>query len=243
MEGSPGNTNFRSRYAFSLTGLSNVAAQVGLVDLAEEKMVQARDILGQLSLSDPGNVDDRFEYLVREYWAAELLAEKGSLEEAIWRVRGVDEAMLEVLEAESFSNQRRYARWVGYLLARADLSRRSGDAEAANADLDEAVGHLHRLLQADPGGTSITTLLHDARFLSWQQHGNDLFTDKRFATVGKAMDGTERTCASRANQMREAILTGQLEQAGQIAASLLSKGYYEPTFVRDCSQYDLCNGG
>lgn len=242
MEGSPGNTNYRSRYAFSLTGLSNVAAQIGLVDLAEENMVRARDILGQLSLSDPGNVDDRFEYLVREFWAAELLAEKGSLEEAIWRVRGVDEAMLEVLEAESFSNQRRYARWVGYLLARADLSRRSGDAEAANADLDEAVGHLDRMLQADPGGTSITTLLHEARFLSWQQHGNDLFTDKRFANVGNAMDGTERTCASKANQMREAILTGQLERAGQIAAGLLSKGYYEPVFVRDCSEYGLCKG-
>jgi hypothetical protein len=240
MEDSPGNKNFRTRFAFSLTGLSKVAAQIGLVDLALENMIEARDILGQLSLSDPGNLDDRFEYLVREFWASELLAEQGSLKEAMVRMRGIDKAMLELLEAEAFSNQRRYAVWLAYLLARADIARRSGDAEGASADLDEAVVYLHRLLQADPDGASITPLLHEARFLVWQQHGHDLFSEDRFAWIDRAVDEIDGTCTSRANQMRDAIVIGDLQRAGQIAARLLSRGYYEPAFVRDCSRYGVC---
>jgi len=240
MEGSPANTNFKSRYAFSLTGLSTVAAQIGLVDMAAQRMTEARDALGQLSLMDPGNVDLRFEYYVREYWAAELLAHQGSLEEAMFQMRGISEAMRKVLEAEQFSNQRRYAHWIAYLLSRADMARRSGAEDPATSDLEDAVTHLQRLLEADPGGTSIINLLHQARFQVWEGNGRDLFVEGPFASIDAAAGVNDRTCNSRANQVRAAIITGRMERAAQIAASLLASGYYEAAFIRTCRQYGLC---
>jgi tetratricopeptide (TPR) repeat protein len=242
IEGSPANTNFKSRYAFSLTGLSIVEAQIGLVDMAAQHMVEAREALGQLSLMDPSNVNLRFDYFMREYWVAELLADQGSLDEAIFKMHGISDAMYKLLEAEQFSNHRRYSNWIAYLLTRADMARRSGAEDRAVSDLEDAVTHLYRLLEADPGGTSIINLLHEARFQVWERDGRDLFADGPFASIDTTAEVNDRTCNSQVNQVRSAIITGRTEWAAQIAARLLASGYYKAAFVRVCSQYGLCGG-
>lgn len=91
MEQAPGNVNLQSRYAYSLAGLSDVAQQVGLIDLAFENLIKSKEILGQLSLMEMSNVDLRFAYLRREFDIAYLLAETGRLEEAVAKMVSISE--------------------------------------------------------------------------------------------------------------------------------------------------------
>ena len=240
VERSPGNTHYRSRYAYSLTGLAKVASQVGLLEMAIENLTTGRDILGQLSLTDPSNVDLRFGYLEREFEIAELLAEQDDLAEAAVRLDGVSQAFRGVMQAEDFSNQRRHDTWVNFLLTRSDVAWRSGDQATAGGNMAEAVTNLNRMLEKAGGGKSFTETLLRARFLFWQQEGRDLFSEGQFAELEVSYDVADRTCSSKANQVRQAILTGNDSAATRITAVLLGSGYYEPGFIRVCTQYRLC---
>jgi tetratricopeptide (TPR) repeat protein len=242
-ESSPGNNELRSRYAFSLTGLSKVAVQVGLVEPALENMTEASDIIGQLSRADARNSDLKFEHLAREVKVAQLLGELGRLDEAMSLMEGAAPGLRETLEAEAYSNRRRYINWIEFLLARSDVAWRSDDPVAAAVHLDEAISHLGRILQSDSEGMSWTDALLHARFQLWQQQGRDLYLDDRFMGVDALVESNHRTCRARANLVRQAILTGDEDGARRVAASLLESGYYEPDFIRVCNRYAICQGG
>jgi len=242
MAGAPANSNFRSRYAFSLTGLSNVAEQVGLVDTAIENLTRARDILAQLSLVDPSNIDLRFEYLAREFYIAELLAETDRLPEAISRMENIRRPLGDVLENENYSNLRRAETGVRFLLVRSDMAWRSDDRAAAARDLAEALVQLQRLLQLDSSGRPFMGTLIRARFQMWEQQSSDLFSEEAFVGIDAAPDPSDQACSARANRVRQAILNGDGEVARQLTVNLLGSGYYEPSFIRTCRQYGLCSG-
>jgi len=242
-EGSPGNNELKSRYAFSLTGLSNVAVQVGLLEPALEYMSEARDLIGQLSRADARNSDLKFEHLSREFNVAELLGELGRLDEASVLLERVDPGFREALEAEAYSNRRRYTLWLEFLLVRSDVAWRSHDPVAAATHLDEAISHLARILQSDSEGMSLRDALSRARFELWQQQGRDLYLDDSFTGIGALVESNHQTCRARANLARQAILTGDDDGARRVAASLLESGYYEPGFIRVCKRYAICQGG
>jgi tetratricopeptide (TPR) repeat protein len=244
MEDAVGNANLKMRYAYSLTGLANVARSVGLVQLAIENVEAARDILGQLSLMDSSNLDLRFDYLMRERDLAELLAESGRLEDALQQVESVSAGLQQLLEAGVYANQRRYTSWINYLLAWSEMSWRAGDRAAAAERLDQAVAHLERsLAQAGADESFLMDSLLQARFLAWQQRGADLLAEERFAGLVSATPGVGESCTTRADRVRQAILSGDEETARELTANLLGSGYYEPRFIRTCRQYQLCQGG
>jgi tetratricopeptide (TPR) repeat protein len=242
-EGSPGNNELKSRYAFSLTGLSNVAVQVGLLEPALENMSEARDLIGQLSQADVRNSDLKFEHLSREFNVAEILGELGRLDEASALLERIDPGIREVLEAEAYSNRRRYTTWLEFLLVRSDVAWRSNDPVAAAALLDEAISHLGRILQSDNEGMYLRDALSEARFELWQQQGRDLYLDDSFAGVDALVESNHQTCRARANLVRQAILSGDDDGARRVAASLLESGYYEPGFIRVCKRYAICKEG
>jgi hypothetical protein len=144
------------------------------------------------------------------------------------------------MQAEDFSNQRRHDTWVNFLLTRSDVAWRSGDQATAGANMAEAVTNLNRMLEKAGGGKSFMETLLRARFLLWQQEGRDLFSEGQFAELEVSYDVADRTCSSKANQVRQAILTGNDSAATRITAVLLGSGYYEPGFIRVCTQYRLC---
>ncbi|MDX1380412.1 MAG: toll/interleukin-1 receptor domain-containing protein [Xanthomonadales bacterium] len=241
MEGAAGNAHFRARHAFALTGLANVARMVGLVDPALDSLAESSDILGQLSILDPSNLDLRFDYLLRERDIAELLGGSDRLEEALQRLEAVSAALQQALESESYANQRRYVGWINYLLTGSELSWLAGDPDEAGARLNQALSHLERKLKMDGSGASFMfDSLLDARFLAWQQRGIDLFERPAFANLPAAAQEEMQSCSARARQVRQAILSGDLQAAGDITRSLLGSGYYEPGFIRVCRQHGLC---
>jgi tetratricopeptide (TPR) repeat protein len=244
MEDAVGNASLKTRYAYSLSGLAYVARSVGLVQTAVENVEAARDILGQLSLMDPSNLDLRFDYLMRERDLAELLAESGRLEDALQRVESVSVALQQLLEAGVYANQRRYTDWINYLLAWSEMSWRAGDRAAASERLDQAVAHLERsLAQAGADESFLMDSLLEARFLVWQQRGVDLLEEKRFADLVSATPGVGESCSTRANRVRQAILSNDKDVARELTANLLASGYFEPGFIRTCRQYGFCQGG
>ncbi len=243
MEQAQGNVNLKSRYAFSLAGLSSVAEQVGLVDLAIENFSKSKEILGQLSSMELSNLDFRFAWLRREFDIANLLAETGQLKEAIVRMASISEPQRQVLEAESYGNMRRYIRWISYLLTYSDMKWRAGDQEGAEHLLTEAIRHLEILLGDDSDREFFMDQLMTARFLYWQQTGQDLLSHDTFAGIEIGLDSSGKSCQAQAILVGQAILQNETEVAEKFTAQLLTKGYYEPGFIRVCRQYQLCQGG
>jgi tetratricopeptide (TPR) repeat protein len=240
-ESAPGNSSYNSRYAYALTGFADVASQVGLTEVALTHLTTARDRLRRLSASDPSNVDLRFDYLLREFYIAELLAESGHLDKGLQRIHEIADEMGAILRAEEYSHQLRHYRWVRYLLARSDMAWRSGDPVAAAADLDEAVAQLRDILRSNSGDFPDQEALSRARFQLWEQQGVDLFAEQLFATVAAA-SADNQSCATRADRVRHAILTGEKDVARRLVTSLLGKGYYEPGFMRVCTEHGFCQG-
>jgi hypothetical protein len=243
MDGDVGNVNFKSRYAFALSGLGHVSRLVGLVEPAIQYYTASRDILGGLSIMEPSNLDLRFGYLLREVNIAELLAESGRIEEALQRMGGISEALAGALETEDHSNLRRYTSWVNYLLAWSDMCWRAADHAGAAERLDDAISHLRSLAQNGADRGVLAESVMRARFLAWEQRGSDLLADAPFQAFGAEQQSAGGSCAANANRVRQAILNGDTETARDLTAKLLGSGYYEPGFIRTCRQYELCQAG
>jgi tetratricopeptide (TPR) repeat protein len=243
MEEAPGNNNYKSRYAFSLTGLALVAWQVGLAGQAIENLTGANEILGQQSRMDPSNLDLRFEHLSREFYVAAYLAESDRLPEAISRMDEIRQGLGEVLEAEHYTNLRRNETWTQYLMARSDMAWRSGDKARAQEDLAEATWLLEKMLEIEHSARPFMNTLIRVRFQLWQQQGRDLLAEGPFAQIDVALDEADQACDSRANLVRQAILSGDEETARRLTTSLLGGGYFEPRFVRLCKSHGFCPEG
>jgi tetratricopeptide (TPR) repeat protein len=243
MDGAVGNVNYKSRYAYALTGMGHVARLVGLVEPAIENFTAARDILGQLSVMEPSNLDMRFEYLLRDVYIAELLAESDRLEQALQRMETVSGPLEQALETENHANVRHYVSWINQLLTWSDMHWRAGVRARAAERLDEAVAHLGRLAQNSADAAGLMDSLHRARFIAWQQGAGDLFGAPPFDAFAARQARARDSCSAQTNRVRQAILSGDGETARALTGSLLGSGYYEPGFVRICRQYELCQGG
>jgi tetratricopeptide (TPR) repeat protein len=237
---SPANVNFRKGYAFALTGVASVASQVGLTETAVESYRQAKEILGQLSIMEPSNLDTRFSYLMREAWLAVVLAQSGHLQEALTQMAMIREPMIQVLETESYGNLKRNLEWVRFLLSWSDMEWRAGMQDDAGALLSEAIENLERLLARDNEPSPYIKEISNARFLYWQQRGEDLFQTPAFSGMEVEPDAEDTGCQAQAGLVTQAILEGDLQKAQKLTTELLAKGYYEPGFILTCRQYHLC---
>ncbi|MEN8764197.1 MAG: hypothetical protein ABF290_17435, partial [Thiogranum sp.] len=82
--------------------------------------------------------------------------------------------------------------------------------------------------------------LREARFLYWELTGSDLLARAPFDRVDVVLDGSDFSCNTQADRVRQSILTGDWETAGQVSKQLLEKGYFAPAYVRTCRKYGLC---
>jgi hypothetical protein len=120
---------------------------------------------------------------------------------------------------------------------------RAGDHEGAENLLTEAIRHLEILLGNESDRESFMDQLMTARFLYWQQTGLDLLGHDTFAGIEIGLDSVGKSCQAQAILVRQAILLNETAVAEKFTAQLLTKGYYEPGFIRVCRQYQLCQGG
>lgn len=242
VERSPGNFNLRRRYAYALSGLSSVMRQVGMVEQAIENFRLSEAILAELLAIDPSNLTVRQDRLVRAAYIAELEADSDKLDAALAQLQSLEPGFDELLQTESVSTMRSRSDWLEFQLGWSLVLGRVGNAPEAERRLDLAVAELAGLLDASASAAALSGVLARARFEFWQQRGLDLLDDPRFENVPESVLAGGTSCSDRANQVRQAILVGDMETARQGTAELLGRGYFEPGFVRMCRQYQLCQG-
>jgi tetratricopeptide (TPR) repeat protein len=240
MEQARSNAIMKRRYAYSLTGLSNIERKVGLVEPALEHMLESRELLSQLSLSDPSNIDFRWEFLLREFFLAQLQAESDLSGPVLARLEAIYQPMKELLDAESHRNTRRLAQWNHYLLSYSDTAWRAGRIERASELMANAIGQLHERLQLGSEKDKHLDDLMLARFLYWQQRKEELLDRDGFSGIELQLKRQNQSCDDIGNLIRQAIVVDDLTTAEKWTAHLLSRGYFDPGFIRICRQYGLC---
>lgn len=249
VEAEPGNANLRRRYAYSLTGLANVARQIGLSAYALERLEDAADIQSEIYAVDPTNLDTRWDQLRVEVLIALLRAEVDGFDFALERLARLYEPMRELVGG----NVRQRQEWVDYLLRYAQLAGWAGE-EALAADLrGQASESLQRWAGTEGSSAEWQNEIIFARFLHWEQAGDPAGAEGPLATpaVGEARlpeagsdaERAQMSCEDRSLRVLRALLAGETQRARADTEYLLGKGYYEPGFVRICQRYGLCRKG
>lgn len=241
LQGSPGNATLKKRYAYSLSGLANVEQKVGLVDLAVKHGTESKRLLQQLADTDRTNVEYQQEVLAQEYYLSLTQAEGAQLSAALDRLQAIYAPMERLLTVGAESNARWEAVWIRYLLDYSDIADRAGKESLAKDLLGQAIGELASQLDDQDSTESNRDLLLLARFYDWQQTGEDLWRREGFGQARVEFDpAKQRSCGQIANRAWQALVDGDHNQAAGLASHLLSKGYYEPGFIRICRNYGLC---
>jgi hypothetical protein len=245
MQRDPANANMRQRYAYSLSGLANVARQVGLDGYAAENLAESARILGELFVMDPTNVNYRWGQLTREVYIALLQLESSEPGATLSRLGALYDPMLDVLNAEGQENHRRLEAWIDFLLQYAQAAFVAGEEARAQELLSQATGQIAAWSQASQDIQAWRDEIVTVRFLLWQ-YGKDGAPDETGANAlpQVRLDGdlTHISCADRALLVLQALLDGDRDQAKAHTEFLLSRGYFDRGFVRICQQYELCQG-
>jgi tetratricopeptide (TPR) repeat protein len=240
LQAAPGNVNFKARYAYSLGGLAQVERQLGLVDQAIAHFEESTDLLEQLSAADRSNLYFQWEALWREAQLAELQAEKGQSEAAQERLASLYRDMQALLGSESQQSAQRLIQWQHYLLEYSDVASRTGLRELASRLLDEAMAELQRGIETGNSPDAFRNNLMAARFLYWERTGADLAQQPGFVRIDFGLEDEKRSCIDHVQRVRLALLAGDRAAAQGLTSQLLSRGYFEPSFVRTCRRYGLC---
>lgn len=237
MERRPGNAHFQSRYAYALTGLANVARQLGMAERASDHFEQAAQVLGALHAADPTNVDLRWGELIRKYLVAMMQAETSDPALALASFESLHEPMTAAVSSDVGEYEDRRQEWIRYLLDYASAAWRAGRGDQALALWSRAVEDLGRWIgpEADTWQDEVVT----AKFLGWSRSAWE-----RDPFPGIRLDGAREhlSCPDRSVLVLQALVEGEQEEARSQAEFLLGKGYHEPGFVRICRQYALCRG-
>lgn len=248
-----GNAELRRRYAHSLSGLAEVAQQIGLIAHAAENLDESAQIFGQLIVNDPTNVELRWDRLVREFIRADLQAETGDVASALDRLAAIYQQMLGIIESGGEANIRRKQDWIDFLLGYSDIAWRAGDSVLAEELRERAVGQLATWLAAGENTDAWRYEIVSAKFLVWQQTygsesggtgpGKSVSQTTPLPDVHLSPERRHMSCRDRSAVVRQAYLAGDLDQARAQTAHLLSLGYFEPGFVSICRTYLLCDLG
>lgn len=245
LDRSPANVSLRRRYAYALSGLANVAKEVGLSEYAATNIAESVEVLGDIYLADTSNLDLRWDQLTKEGYLAVLQAESGSPGFALESLDRLYRTMEEILQSGEKANQRRREDWVRYLLHYADVAWLAGQSDKAERLWAQATEQMARWIEEGSELQPWRGEIIFARFIRWHHQGG---TDQAQGTPDPMPDvqlSPERpyiSCEDRSLLVLQALFENRPQEARVHAQYLLDKGYFEPGFLRICRHYDLCQG-
>jgi ATP/maltotriose-dependent transcriptional regulator MalT len=221
----PGNNDFKRGYAFSLTGVSGLQAQMGRLDLAEINLRKAVAILRQLYAADPSNVNYRKLMVHRQVMLADLLQESGQPAGA-W-------ALIQDLKAETEAGGILAIRadsspkeTINFLLVLAKIELHSGNTATANATLREALKLQMGLAVSTSWDRFDKVRLQKMSYQWWEGNGHEglaEFTGPH--ALGQGSSGEYQSCMETDYEARMHLIRGDRETAASLVKYLEGRGY------------------
>jgi len=245
MEEEPANMNRKQRYAYANRGLAYISRQVGLSGQAMEQYKEATRVVADLYLAEPSNMHFLWDELLGRVYIAVMKAELGQFEEALIDLQEVYEPKRQVLQAGGDEDHRRRSGWIDYLLRFSDIAWMAGHDDHAEKAWSEVVRQMDDWIEAGADPKLWLGDISFARFLIWH-YGSDIEITRSMADTLPEIkiDDSQPylSCIERHLLVLQELRDENVSSARAHAKELLSKGYFEPGFVRICNHYDLCQG-
>lgn len=236
------NLTMKLELAYALSGLAIVQRQAALTDQAIDGLNESVSLLSVASDNDPGNKYLRWEVLWRESRIARIFMELGENEKA-WEL-----SKILTTDIDAFVNERSevdfniavdYAEFkINYSM----LAYRMGNAIEAETELKDATNRLMDLVREKPNHRGSRFQLARASFEHWVQTREPPSPEVRVLLQGLLQqDQLVKSCDDASLGTRLAIMNEEQDLARGYTEYLLSKGFFEPEFVRICHEYQLCD--
>lgn len=236
----PGNNDFKKGYAYSLTGVSRMQAQLGQLVLAEQNLRKAVSLLQQLYAADQSNVNYLEDMVSRQVMLVDFLQDSGQPAAAWLLAEELSEETgnggVSVLREKTSPKE-----YIDYLLVRAKIDLHSGDVDIANSKLKEAL-KLQRELEGSGSLDRFDKIrIEKMRYLWWQGNGHEGLADFSIpAELRQGFSAKYQSCIEADYEARMHFIDDDLESAASLVGYLRNSGYAAPGFMKFCEENGLC---
>lgn len=237
----PANNRLKRAYAFMSAGLANVQRLSGAVESALISLQQSVDLLNQLYLEDRTKLQYRWNLLTKSGRAAHLMSLMGQVDEAWdWYLQIEDQGQ-QLIEDDKEITLRRMKEYIDFQIHYSETAFRRGANQKAQNLLNEATKRLQTILSTHAQDHEVIELLAFVNFNRWLQNDDRDATSDAIPYPG-TVEGADKlqSCTEIDLRARQAVMSGDLERAREIAALLHTKGYYEPEFMQFCATFEVC---
>ncbi len=228
--------------ATALSGWAEVQRRMSLLAPALEGYRESENLFKQMAQSDPESKPLSWAVLLRKQRIARQLAATGDLAAAWGESQFLAAEINTAFEAGMSADFGAAVDLAAFRIDYSELANRMGEQALAQAELQEAMDSLGALVHEKPRNRSSLYQLARGAYQQWRQFGRlpgaevSAYIDP-FLTDQKTVESCDD--ASLAAQL--AVMRGDNERARGYTSYLLEKGYFDPDFVRFCSEQQLCD--
>lgn len=238
----PGDSYMKQELAFSLTGLAGVQQMIGLNTFSRLSFEDALALLDELHRIEPGNAKIEWELLYRSNRMARLLYTTGYPEEAAEIIYRIAPRIAELSASDITLKKYPAIEAARFKVDHGLLLLRDGRESEGRAQLKGAIDAITEQIRATPDFKDAFAELTRATFEYWHAFG-----EAPGAVAAAQLEhyyrggGNSLSCNKTDLVARLAIMQGEQEQAAELTAYLLGRGYFEADFINFCREYGLCN--
>jgi tetratricopeptide (TPR) repeat protein len=242
VEDNPADAHVQRQLAEELGGLAYVQQQIGLSYPAIASFQEAIQILRNLQLIEPDNLDMEWQALYREARMARLLMAMDYVEQANEILEPMKRRVQELGKSELNSDQFFSVEFTLLQIDYAILMVKLGETEEGKKQLAGAVRRFSQMAEEKPEFRSNIKGLAIATFIYWEQFGEKPAIDaNRILGEYSPQNKSIESCNDAGLAARLAIYNGNIKEAKRYTQYVLGKGYFDPSFVKFCQQYELCS--
>lgn len=237
----PANNNLKRVYALALSGLAIVQRLTGAVEPALVSLQKSVELLNQLYQEDRTHLLNRWHLLTKSGRVAYLLSLNGQMDAAWDWYLQTEDLYHELIEDDKDISQSHIRHYSIFLIRFSEAAFSRGEKKKAKDLLDESTWRLQNILTTHPQDLEAIELLGYADYYRWIQAEGEIPVDVASpAPLTKDETGTLQNCTEIDLRARQAVMSGDPDQAREFAALLRTKGYHEPEFMKFCAKFEVC---
>jgi hypothetical protein len=197
--------------------------------------------LNELVAADPSNMLYRREYRDREFMLAQSLSYSGQAQKALEMMHSLESGYDLAPEGRT-PDAGIGDEDIQFLLALADIQSLAGDDSGARNSLN----HLREIWLAHGPAMGEAWVMEmrwiEFRYQYWRGFGEVLERDwPENPRSGLGLAREFRSCHENEMVAKDAVVSGESGEAGDVVEYLLSRGYRAPSFLSFCAENDLCD--